>query len=54
MKTELGKCLAGEWYDCHDLVFLEFKGKVYRLLMQYNSLPCESKEDKYVILRELF
>lgn len=23
--TELEKCMAGEWYDCHDKVFLEFK-----------------------------
>jgi len=22
--TELEKCMAGEWYDCHDPVFLEF------------------------------
>ena len=21
--TELEKCMAGEWYDCHDKVFLE-------------------------------
>lgn len=27
MKTEMEKCLAGEWYDCHDPVFLELKGK---------------------------
>lgn len=54
MKTELEKCLAGEWYDCHDPVFLEFKGKAHHLLMKYNSLPYERKEDKYVILKELF
>lgn len=28
MKSELGKCLAGEWYDCHDAIFLEYKNKV--------------------------
>ena len=37
--TELEKCMAGEWYDCHDPVFLEFKSKTHRLLMKYNSLP---------------
>ena len=54
MKTELEKCLAGEWYDCHDPVFLEFKEKSHRLLMKYNSLPYERKEDKYAILQKLF
>ena len=23
--NELEKCLAGEWYDCHNEVFLEYK-----------------------------
>ena len=32
--TELEKCMAGEWYDCHDPVFLEFKSKTHRLLMK--------------------
>ena len=54
METELVKCLAGEWYDCHAPVFLEFKEKAHHLLMKYNSLPYERKEDKYVILKELF
>lgn len=54
MKTELEKCLAGEWCDCHDPVFLEFKEKSHRLLMKYNSLPYERKEDKYAILQKLF
>lgn len=54
MKTELEKCLAGEWYDCHNSVFLEFKEKAHRLLLKYNSLPYEKKEDKNAILKELF
>lgn len=54
MKTELEKCLAGEWYNCHDSVFLEFKEKAHCLLMKYNSLPYEKKEDKNIILKELF
>ena len=28
MKTELEKCLAGEWYDCHVPVFPELKRKI--------------------------
>ena len=50
MKTELEKCMAGEWYDCHDKVFLEFKSKTHRLLMKYNSLPYDRKEEKYEVL----
>ena len=23
--NELEKCMAGEWYDCHDEIFLEYK-----------------------------
>ena len=54
MKTEMEKCLAGEWYDCHATVFLELKGKTHRLLMRYNSLSYEQKEEKYAILKEMF
>ena len=46
MKTELKKCLAGEWYDCHAPIFLEFKRKTHSLLMKYNSLPYEKQEEK--------
>ena len=52
--TELEKCMAGEWYDCHDKVFLEFKSKAHRLLMQYNALPYDRKEEKYRVLKEMF
>ena len=48
--TELEKCMAGEWYDCHDKVFLEFKNKTHRLLMKYNSLPYDHKEEKRQVL----
>ncbi len=53
MKTEMEKCLAGEWYDCHDPVFLQLKGKTVDLLMKYNSLPYSSKDEKYLILKEM-
>lgn len=46
--------MAGEWYDCHDKVFLEFKSKTHRLLMKYNSLPYDRKEEKYEVLKEMF
>ena len=29
MKTELEKCLAGEWYDCHVPVFPEKKNTLF-------------------------
>ena len=49
--TELEKCMAGEWYDCHDPVFLEFKSKTHRLLMKYNSLPYDHIEEKRQVLK---
>ena len=36
MKTEMEKCLAGEWYDCHDPFFMDLKSKAHHLLMKYN------------------
>lgn len=53
MNTEMEKCLAGEWYDCHDPVFLELKAKTQCLLMKYNSLPYEQKEEKQTILKKM-
>ena len=44
MKTELEKCLSGEWYDCHAPVFIEFKTKTHKLLLEYNALPYDAKE----------
>ena len=54
LRTEMEKCLAGEWYDCHDPAFLKLKGKIIDLLMKYNSLPYDNKEEKYKILKEMF
>lgn len=51
--TELEKCLAGEWYDCHDPVFLEFKNKAQRLLLQYNAQPYDRKAEKRQILEDM-
>ena len=30
--------MAGEIYDCHDAVFLEFKARTRRLLAEYHML----------------
>ena len=37
MKTELDKCMAGEWYDCHDPIFITQKGETRQLLARYNA-----------------
>ena len=54
MKTELEKCLDGEWYDCHDAIFLEYKKKSRELLQEYNSLGYDKKQCKWKILQSLF
>lgn len=54
MKTELEKCMDGEWYNCHDTVFVEYKTNARGVLSQYNSLPYKDKTIKYNLLKELF
>lgn len=54
MKTELEKCLSGEWYDCHAPVFLEYKQKARVLLKEYHLLEYNQKEKKREILKALF
>lgn len=52
--TELEKCLLGKNYNCHDKTFLRFKKKSKELLLIYNNLPYNYKEEKQKILIELF
>ena len=52
--TELEKCMAGEYYNCHDKVFLDFKEKTRKLLKQYNSLEYGHKTEKTDILKQMF
>ena len=54
MKNELEKCLAGEWYDCHDPIFLEYKDTARRLLKLYHSLEYKQKKEKNEVLKNLF
>jgi maltose O-acetyltransferase len=54
MKTELEKCLAGEIYNCHDEIFLEFKNTARTLLKKYNSFPYDYKAEKREVLQKLF
>ncbi len=44
--NELEKCMAGELYDCHHEVFLDFKNKTRTLLTQYNQLQYNQKKRK--------
>ena len=52
--TELEKCEAGEYYDCHSEVFLEFKANARKLLKKYSTLQYEQKKEKTDILKQLF
>lgn len=52
--TELEKCMSGEWYDCHDQIFLDLKKNARSLLKQYNSFSYEQKQEKEEVLRQLF
>jgi len=53
MKTELEKCMDGEWYDCHDPIFIEFKTNARELLAQYNTLHYDAKTEKYELLKKI-
>ncbi len=52
--NELEKCMAGEWYDCHDAIFLKYKNDARNLLDQYHKLSYSQKEKKTELLRQLF
>ena len=53
MNAEYEKCMAGEWYDCHDPFFLRLKARAHRLLMRYNAMPYDDKENKYALLCQM-
>lgn len=44
--TELEKCMAGECYNCHDKIFLDFKSRARKLLKKYNALEYERKRKR--------
>lgn len=52
--NELEKCLAGEYYDCHDPIFLNFKARARELVKEYNVLAYEQTEEKASVLKQLF
>lgn len=52
--TELEKCLAGKYYDCHNEIFLKMKSNARKLLKEYHELQYEQKEEKREVLHKLF
>ena len=54
MKTEMEKCLAGEWYDCHAQVFLDLKSKTHKLLLEYNALHYDQRAERGEVLKKMF
>lgn len=52
--TELEKCYAGKFYNCHDKIFLEYKEYARNLLTIYNGMPYSEKGKKQNILNKLF
>lgn len=52
--NELEKCMAGEIYDCHDSIFLDFKAQARKLLKEYHAFTYEQKEEKEAVLKQLF
>ena len=53
-KNELEKYMAGEYYNCHDEIFLEYKTQARKLLKEYHALAYEQKDEKTGILKQLF
>ena len=43
-KAELEKCLNGEWYDCHDEIFLEYMRIARDLSLKYRTLFYNQKK----------
>ena len=54
MQTEFEKCLAGEYYDCHEASFIERKAKAAEWCQRYNALPYSRRQERKEMLRELF
>lgn len=52
--TEYEKCMAGEYYNCHDRIFLEFKDHARKLLGRYHAIPYNQKSAKTALLGQLF
>ena len=52
--TELEKCMAGEWYDCHSPELIEAKAKASEWCRRYNATPYSRRSERRKMLDELF
>lgn len=52
--TEQDKCMAGEIYDCHSLVFLDRKARATDWMQRYNALSYSERSKRYGMIREIF
>lgn len=46
--------MAGEWYDCHDPIFIERKARASEWCERYNNVPYSLQATRYGMLKELF
>lgn len=46
--------MAGEWYNCHDRIFIEQKAKASDWCRRYNTTPYAERKNRYILLKELF
>ena len=46
--------MAGEWYNCHDRIFIEQKAKASDWCRRYNAIPYAERKNRYALLKELF
>ena len=46
--------MAGEWYNCHDKIFIERKAKASDWCQRYNSTPYNQRSNRYALLKEQF
>lgn len=52
--TELEKCMAGEWYDCHAPEFIEGRARALEWCARYNATPYSQRSERRKMLEELF
>lgn len=46
--------MAGEWYDCHDKIFIERKAIASDWCKRYNATPYGKRGERYALLKERF
>jgi maltose O-acetyltransferase len=46
--------MAGEWYDCHDPIFIAGKARASEWCAKYNSVPYSKRKERRKMLEELF